>query len=994
MKTKFIEFKKLYENGIELQKIKKDLDVSKRMICKYIKQLKEPPKIVQVKSSQQMQIYDKCKVTYLKTFYNTCINLSDNGYKNISIEDEYEILTTVNDDVEKLKITVDNTPGDSIILFFKLFTKQLFLKERKHKPTAKKEIHTIYTCDRNNVIQYQEKFWSVKRCIFKSLGCPDKLPYELRRFCNIRYKVTRKDSTIKKWIVYDIEAMANKQNVMTPYLIVAIEFDPTGQDANEQVWTFECDSISQIIETTALTNPVVNKFRDFIIDKLYQSYQSFKSGENGINYSIFGYNNFRFDDMLVNPSLSDKVQNTLGYTGSNIADEFKHVFVKNEEILIKHELGTRNGLMSYSRLIMFEKEQGNFEDWKMHSTSKLSAINFFDLTKWIPDKKLEDACKDYDIGSDSKMNFDIVEYNNKIKENNYTIVDWVNLEDACKIFLKTKKKKDEINQKDYDMLKTKNYYNHSNNMLNIWELCKEYCLYDCKATKELGKKIYGLVKTMICDYESEFGIITKSHTMFSYMTPATLAFEFLSKSFAEDKTSLRLLINHANYGKFIHDSYFGGRCDFSFIGKYKTVNGNLRYYDVTSEYPCAMMKKYPVLNAENDMITGAQINLEYYQNIINAMVEKRRISRKFDDFTIYRPFDEEFNGIFVCNIYPPKDITELITFAPMATRKEKQSLQYENIARKNIVLNTAFMKNYIMSGYSIILIDNPYNTVFTNLQYIFTKFIDHFGKAKAESKEELNKTKAKLYKLIINSIAGKLAQKPISNLKTSETTFQARFINNSNIEDWTKSNHYLATFIIAEANFMLYSTLYRLQLTNIYNKVPHSERCGALLYMDTDSIIFDQDLCDNLDWNFSENIGSWNESTNYFDITWKAKYKKKSPNQIVCIGKKSYIVMKDNEIIDKKLKGVHGAQMDNMIKDLDDILDGNRKTIIFEGMQRKGLKVGKDIDINKEIKIAPIQKSLTKVDIKNVFSINCTNEQVNNINKENKLFFCISRYEN
>ena len=87
--------------------------------------------------------------------------------------------------------------------------------------------------------------------------------------------------------------------------------------------------------------------------------------------------------------------------------------------------------------------------------------------------------------------------------------------------------------------------------------------------------------------------------------------------------------------------------------------------------------------------------------------------------------------------------------------------------------------------------------------------------------------------------------------------------------------------------------------------------------------------------------------------------------------------------------------MDNMLSDLNFILDGNKKTIKFEGIIRAPIKTTDNfIDINKEIRISTVQKSLTPVQISNVCSITCTNEKVNLTNKNNKLFFCISKYEN
>jgi hypothetical protein len=971
---KFAEYKCLAEDfKLNNKSIAKHLNISIRQCQKYAKALKEQNiAVVQDYDFQTKTIFND---TYIITKWKQCLNLTENGIKSIQVKGDKEIIK-YKDEEKELPTEIDivsdgRIKGKRVLVLevkFKYFYKTLTLAQ-KNNLTPNKSIYTVYTGERLDTILYDTIYYTCRRSSFTGLGAVEKVPYELRRFANAKH-TSSYDRNNLRWIVYDIEALANKDRVMTPYLICAIEFDPETKEIFDSK-TFKCDNL---MDTLQETNPVVEKFREYVFSIIERKADLFRENGSYSNTMIFGYNNYRFDDMLVNPAFQNYIQKAYDKENVNLKqDKFVQTII------------TRNGAIISSTLRL----NCELEDRKLYGASK---VEFKDIVKWIPDKSLAEACKDFEIGKDSKIDFDILKYNEDCIKNNYNHLEWEDFEIVCSSFIKSKKKKKGLQQEDKDKLKSKPYY--KDGKIHLWEMCQDYCMFDCISTKEISIKLYDIVKDISKEFCESQGITIRSYNMFNYHSPATIAYHFMERYFGYKKTTLRLVVNHAELGRRIHKSYFGGRTDFSMIGKYKTVGGKLRYYDVTSEYPLAMMKKYPVLEEEHDLKCGFEIDHVYYQKILDDIYEKRKTSGVYDDFTIFRPLDDEFNGIFQCNLYPPEDTTQLITFAPMATRREGEVLQYENVTRKNVTVNTAFLKNYLMTGYRIEIIPDSYNIVFTNLQYIFKEYIEYFGGQKTSAKEvDENKSKAKLFKLIINAIAGKLAQKPGANISTSHTEAEID-VDQSKFEDWTKSNHYLATFIIAEANFILYSTLYRLQLTNIYNKVPQSERTGALLYMDTDSIIFDADLCDTLEWDFQEKIGDWNENTNYFNNTWKAKYTKKSPDTLIVLGKKSYFICKGDEFIDTKLKGIHKGQMTSFIESIDSILDGVPKVSKFEGLIRKPIKLqsGQN-DINKSIHVGSIQKTLRAVNINKVFSIESTNKTVIENNKDNNLFFCLSKYE-
>jgi len=1020
MSKNYDKFLELFNSDItNSNELATRLKLSERTIRDYKRKLKNKPTMVSnakdkkakkpkldpiILKSNTLFTTKMFNQVFMKTRYNHCVNLSVNKIEKIYIDGDTEFITRIGGEKFERKITFDvKDLGNNVLeisLFYHLFEKiiRIFKKQK-----AAKENTTIFACDRNSSISYDNEFWTCRRCTFLNKGIVDKKPFEFREWARRTFKENRTDECTQRWIVYDMETVVDNKGIFVPYMISAVEFYPNDNgDTNENEKLFFTENFSNLFNVDIKVNPVLIEFRNWLL-----SFITPKEGEDNVFYKnyVFGYNNFRFDDVLLLPCVTDYITTEKGSvdrddpwysTFKEKKDRILENIITHEGKDFKHYIGQRNGTTTFSTIEYLPdgKQMERYGKGKKRTENAEDLprkLEFKDLIKWIPDMSLEKACKAYEIGENSKMNFDILKFNTWLKEVDYNVKSTMKVEDACNRFLKPKKKKKgKIGQEEYDEYSSRPYC--KDGMLFPYEMCKEYCMIDSKCTRDLGKKIFVTLKEILQVYCEEFEIKVKSKTMFSYISPADLSYCCFKSSAAFNNGGRRLFINHSNFARFISKSYYGGRTDYSYIGKYTTVGGNLRYYDVTSEYPLAMTKKYPIVQHESDMIVGDDVDLGKYQKIIDKMVQMRRDGRSFVDFTIFRPFDEDFNAIFCCDVFPPEDVTEMITFGPMATRADRVPLTYLNCKQENIVVNTAYMKNFIMAGFSIVLKPNIYNVVFLSLREIFTDFIKFFAGAKTDSKDDANKAKAKLYKLVINSLAGKLAQKPRDQLKEMTTTARdGEELECKLVEDWSKANHYLATFILAEANFILYSTLYKLSLTSIINKVPHSERCGALLYMDTDSIIFDQDLCDDVDFNFTESLGSWNTDTNYFDITWKSKYSEGSPDGMIVIGKKSYLILKNNKQLTIKLKGIHGEQMSKFSSKVDDILDGKSETQKFENMIRKPIKMSNGaLHTNKQITLGMVQKTLRVPKFQENRVITCTNTRVNEANKDNTIYFVTS----
>lgn len=817
----------------------------------------------------------------------------------------------------------------------------------KHVQKAARLIVEIVDASTNDYIYNNDKIMRVLSFTDASLGFITAAPIELKKF-------TKQDKSVESLEIlmcYDVETclFANpdddKVDTHQPYLMhLIVDHTFGGQfDIPYTHVTFHDPQIRKKRST------IGTQFSMWLMNYI-RSYEEIIEGRHNVcRIRLFGFNNHNFDDNFI----LDALRRTTGRTRLNI--------------------NSRNGKVTGINM----KLDGKYE------------LIISDIIKWIPDMSLEKACEDYEI-TDSKMAVDILAYNKHIQAAQEIVYHCAEMKPFTK-----------MRSNFAEMLKLKkSYYDPTTKLWAVYKFITDYCIMDVMATMELYKKIYVTVKEIIMAIQNEHDIILPFTNFMDYRSAPQLSGLIFRKLASKDGT-LRVQIKHSELGEFIYRSYYGGRVDFSASGEYVS-QGSIKYMDVTSEYALAQQARFPVVENIEDISLGYCVNIPFYQNIIDEIEDKRRINyenQTLDDFRMFKPLDIDFKGIFYCNIYAPVEKHHLITFSPVALRDASSPrLQYLNIDQKNRVLNTAQFKNLILCGFHIELLPHKYNIVFTKTDYIFKSFIDIIGKAKTAARAT-NKTKAKLLKLFLTSCAGKLAQRPFDSISeyqslTTWDTMDEVTSNLNNRENWDESFHYLASFILAEANFILFSTLYRLSLTQIYNKVPQEGRCGALLYMDTDSIVFDPALVDLSRYDFpcSEEIGYFDEEKNDFHITWKEKYANTSTNILVIIARKSYILINDKQgkktIVEKKLKGVHKAQMcvvDNydVIKS---ILDDKPLQIEFAGLSKQPAylepKYGNYTnDIIKDITETTIKKSL-QMD-KRIFNIQCSNPDVLRVNEHN-----------
>lgn len=608
---------------------------------------------------------------------------------------------------------------------------------------------------------------------------------------------------------------------------------------------------------------------------------------------LVGFNNNRFDNNFI-------------YEPIHRCPMLSSVFINQSQ---------RNGKTTQTKIICW------FKGVRILITIK-------DMVTWIPDCSLSQACDSYGI-KNAKIDFNIVAYNEfckKHEENN---------EDKMLV--------SECDEKTFfSLFKSLNFsikkqllnYKNVNGKYRVYDYALLYCTYDTKSLFELFMNINFSVKSIASTIEDMLEGTAKlpTHTFFDYMGAPEFAGYIFRCFFNSDKYK-KLTFYDSDHAEIIYSTYFGGRVNYGFIGDYKT--DDIMYMDVTSEYPLAMTGYYPTISDLTDYEVGKEINIEEVNNILQQMISARNTyynEHKLNCYDYMKPLDL-FAGIFKCQIIPPEDKTNLICFAAIPTRLPDQlKLEYTNTGGIRF-LNSSQFRNLILSGFNIVVLEDIYNIRFNHMTKCFDSFIQALGSIKAAAKYNDNKAKAKLVKTLVNSIAGKLAQKPMHTIsvanESSGTTSRITFEET----DWTASMHYLACFITANANWILYSKTYELELSYIYNKRPIGER-GGICYADTDSIVFSKKLCDKVEFIIDDELGCYEDDKAHWKITWQRHYS--GVNRIMIIAKKSYVLLNNNMIKETKLKGIHKKEMGQFNLDiLLQVIQNNPKQISFQNLQRK-----------------------------------------------------------
>ena len=104
-----------------------------------------------------------------------------------------------------------------------------------------------------------------------------------------------------------METVANETKLLVPYMISAIEFNPDEPEKETCRKLFFVDKFSDVMTTDIDKNPVVKEFRNWLFSFLAADKEAMDEGIFCKTH-VFGFNNFRFDDMLLNPAIVEHIR--------------------------------------------------------------------------------------------------------------------------------------------------------------------------------------------------------------------------------------------------------------------------------------------------------------------------------------------------------------------------------------------------------------------------------------------------------------------------------------------------------------------------------------------------------------------------------------------------------------------------------------------------------------------------------------------------------------
>lgn len=559
-------------------------------------------------------------------------------------------------------------------------------------------------------------------------------------------------------------------------------------------------------------------------------------------------------------------------------------------------------------------------------TYRQCTIHIHDCVRYVPDVSLDKACKDYDIDS-AKKGIDSVKISNILADAGQMVHEYTIKESFAKDLLV-----EDLKPFEAKLLERK-FIIKGTKKVNLTELIKIYNLYDVRATEELYKKIKDNLEKLAL-------MLMKPTTLthpWMFVSLSEFAYDIFENITNFEKTEWPNHISDA-----IDSTMFAGRCDFSFLGEYKNVK-NLSYIDVTSEYPLAMTALYPI--GEYKLLDQMQTHC---LNVIIINIYNKR-QEQFanglfpdEDISYFNLLDTMFMA--TCNGDPPEEWARA-TWSPLPIRLDMfgdpleyggtSRLGYSHLPFRNRYLNSVQVKLLLYCGWKIEVVDTSTDIetqtaiYWEKSDYLFKPFVEKTGALKTEARGE-NKSFAKVMKLIMNSLPGKMGQKSnhmVGQRNAKTYIFAKDYLTNGNNncfinrtfygkspmnftpldgieheERCSVQNHYLASFIWSYAAWIIYGTIYRLHYRSINLRCPIAEKTGIILYCDTDSIIIDKSRATELVYVEDEEIGRWLPDQHQFHITWKIKYK--DFDSLIVLAKKSYLVIKDDKVVLKTLKGI------------------------------------------------------------------------------------------
>ena len=812
----------------------------------------------------------------------------------------------------------------------------LWLYVNIKKLGKRNELSELKDLKRNCYLQFNNIIYYVVKIEEKLLNSQN---HEVLKLKSFRTPKEQKEPSTHI-IVYDCETITIKEKLY-PFIIYAY-YENSLDEHFDWYLTNEISEENLYEGVKLFTNWLLKIIRD--LQTFYNT--DSRDEPNFVELELFGYNNFNFDNHFIYEEL------------------------RSELIGFKMDFHSRFGKTTGC---LFRK--------------KGFLLKITDLIKWFPATPLSKACKNFQI-KQAKYDVDIIKYTNDQKDRRSLLETCEDLQTYFKSPLDADFKKEYLN----------NY-----NTYDIYRLIIDYCKRDVDATFELYLKVMTTMEEIISKF-NEIEIRVPSKNIFDYISPPQFAFTIF-KSLLNKANQKFLSFKDSSYNEFIYNAYMGGRCDFSVIGEVTSHNGpnnepgEYIYVDVTSEYPTAMTGYFPDVNDIETIDIGLDIDLYRLQFIFDVALRERNLlfnQKKLHETFHYLKEINEFKGFFRCNIFPPDEVL-LSTWGPVGIRVHENGttkLKFLNCKQENRVLCTAHLATLITAGWRIELVEDRHNILFKSQSKIIKDYVTIVGRMKTEAVN--NPSLRNLLKLLLNSLYGKLSQKPSHILHDQEVIIGSKMISNDKyfLNDWRSSYHYIGAYVTAYSNQIIFTNTYFCELHLIYNKKPISFRTNICIYTDTDSIIINKyKKSDFATFKVSEDIGEWKDEMHFFDVSWKYESYGTPIKKVIVLSKKSYYLVNDkNELICIKAKGIHGhiAKLFTY-ENIKKVASGIPKETIFEGLIKKPIILNTDEnfdymqDFIKTIHTSDLKKTLNRETIHELNIIKTSDPLDELINKENLL---------
>lgn len=740
---------------------------------------------------------------------------------------------------------------------------------------------------RNASFSWGSRIWRVMR-----VEDVDKLAkdvssiFTLKRF---NKQDTKRDLPIL--ICYDVETLWDAEGVIRPFIICA----ETTIDDSTYMW---CKSNKNLKDIDNFEEGV-ESFVDWLISKImivanfygcfYYPYPNHKL------IRFFGYNNFNFDNHMFYDKMRQKLTN------------FSYVY--------------------------------NSRFGKTTSCSfRCKGLEFscVDLIKFFPGRSLANACASFKI-EQAKYDVNILKYCTACCERQEIIE---KVSDINEFFKEGAAQDEEFFAPFKDEA----------GQYNIYEFIKVYCKRDVSATMELYAKTSENMINIFKEFE-KLDVFVNYYDIFAYISPPQVAFIILKGLLA--KAGQRILIFRDNkFAAKVHDTYFGGHTDYTFIGHCfptpdKNGNCEYKYYDVTSEYPTTYDGYFASARVKDSIFIGQDFPLLTLQTIIdkatvrrNDLFASRRLHLTYDYLKAFC----EYRIFVTCNIFPPERESEVAMWAPIGRKiytGNSVRLEFQNVAQLNRNCNTPQICLLILMGWRVELVEDETNICFSETERLLQDYVRIVGKQKTLAVD--NKALRDLWKLLLNSLYGKLAMKYKNTLATQEGDCddEVNVRVNEKLEtfDFSQSYHYISADITGWATFMLNKKCYFAELEQIYNGRSLAERVNTVVYCDTDSLIFNMGKVSSfLEFKIGEEIGLWDDDLGMFDETYKEEtFGEEKIASLIILAKKCYFpIDRNSNILSIKVKGLHKNEAKYItFDDLKRVCDGKELKFSFPGIVKR-----------------------------------------------------------